>query len=135
MFQLNVHYEGCVHVLSYLDIFIIFIIFISFILYPLILTGVKKETLFYICFASFIFSFFYMILALSLHQTFFNKVLGGCSGLMVWLSEDSDEGCIVAEVECVVVGKMIDCFCLKKLGIADGNLIGSDDCCVDSCVG
>lgn len=120
------------HKYTYLDIFIIFI---SFILYPLILTGVKKETLLYICFASFLFSFFYMILALSLHQTFFNKVLVGFSGLLVWLLEDSDEGCVVAEDECVVVGKMIDCFCLTKLGIADDNLIDSDDCCVDSCVG
>ena len=76
-----------------------------------------------------------MILALSLHQTFFNKVLVGFSGLLVWLLEVSDKGCVVAEDECVVVGKMIDCFYLTKLGIADDNLIDSDDCCVDSCVG
>ena len=65
---------------------------------------------------------------------FFNKVLVECSGLMVWLLEDFDEGCIVAEVECVVAGKMFDCLYLTKLGTADGSLTGSADCCADSCM-
>ena len=64
----------------------------------------------------------------------FNEVLVECSGSMVWLSEDSDEGCIVAEVECVVAGKMFHCLYLTKLGIADDSLTGSVDCCVDSCI-
>ena len=53
---------------------------------------------------------------------------------MVWLLEGSDEGCIVADVECVVAGKIFDCFYLTKLEIADGSLTGSADCCVDSCM-
>ena len=53
---------------------------------------------------------------------------------MVWLLEESDEGCIVVEVECFVAGKMFDCLYLTKLGIPDGSLTGIDDCCVDSCM-
>ena len=52
---------------------------------------------------------------------------------MVWLLENFDEG-IVAEVECVMAGKMIECLYLTKLRIADGSLTGSADCCVDSCM-
>ena len=65
---------------------------------------------------------------------FFNKVLVERSGLMVWLLEKSDEGFTVAEVECVVAGKMFDYLYLAKLGIADDSLTGSTDCCVDSCM-
>ena len=55
--------------------------------------------------------------------------------MMVWLLEGSEEGCIVAEIVFVVVGgKMFDCLMLAKLEIADGNLTGSADCCVDSCM-
>ena len=50
---------------------------------------------------------------------------------MLWLLEDSDESCIVAEGECGVAGKMIDYLYLTKLGIVDGSLTGSADCCVD----
>ena len=64
----------------------------------------------------------------------FSKVLVKCSGMMVWLLEGSEEGCLVAEAECVVAGKMFDCLQLTKLGIADGNLTGSADCRVDSCM-
>ena len=65
----------------------------------------------------------------------FSKVLAECSGMMVWLLEGSEEGCIVAEIVFVVAGgKMFDCLMLAKLGIADGNLTGSADCCVDSCM-
>ena len=53
---------------------------------------------------------------------------------MVWLLEESDEGCIVVEVECFVAGKMFDCLYLTKLGIPDGSLTGSADCCVDLCM-
>ena len=59
---------------------------------------------------------------------------------MVWLLEDSDEGCTVAKVEveieievgCAAAGKMFDCLYLTKLGIAGISLTGSADCCVDS---